>query len=121
MTSKDTLKQLKAMGTAQNRKVYGRHGIKGDVCGVSYTNLKKLAKEIKVDHGLAQELWESGNFDARVLATMVADPSSVTRGMADAWARDLDNYGITDAFSGLVAKSPHGRTRMEKWSKSKAA
>ncbi len=27
MTAKDVLKQLKAMGTAQNRKVYGRHGV----------------------------------------------------------------------------------------------
>ena len=119
MTSKNTLKQLKAMGTAQNRKVYGRHGIRGDLYGVSYANLKKLAKEIKIDQALAGELWASGNFDARVLATMVADPSSITKGAADAWARDLDNYAIVDAFSGLIAKSPHCQTKMEKWGRSK--
>ncbi len=119
MTCKDALKQLKAMGTVQNRKVYGRHGMKGDLYGVSYANLKKVAREIKVDHALARQLWETGNCDARTLATMVADPSSITKSLADAWARDLDNYGIADAFSSLVARSPHCQTRMEKWSTSK--
>ena len=62
MTCKDTLKQLKAMGTAQDRKVYSRHGMKGDLYGVSYANLKKVAREIKVDHALARQLWETGNW-----------------------------------------------------------
>ncbi len=35
MTSKETLKQLKEMGTAQNRKIYARHGVGSTMYGVN--------------------------------------------------------------------------------------
>jgi hypothetical protein len=34
--------QLKLMGTAQNRKVYARHGVTRDMYGVSFAHLGKL-------------------------------------------------------------------------------
>ena len=77
MNVKQALAKLKALGTAQNRKVYARHGVTREAFGVSYANLGKLVREIKVDHELALGLWKSGNHDARVLATMVADPEEV--------------------------------------------
>lgn len=119
MNRQDAMKKLESMGTAQNRKVYTRHGVGEKQFGVSFGNLRKLAKEIKVDHGLARELWKTGNHDARVLATMVADPAKLTATEMDAWARDLDNYVVSDAFAGLVARSPHARKKAEKWGKHK--
>ena len=117
MNKTETLKELKAAGTAQNRKVYGRHGVSGPMFGVSYAHLEKLRKRIKVDHELATKLWESGNHDARVLATMVADPDAVTARQLDAWVKQLDNYVVTDAFSKLVARSPLAAARMKAWTK----
>jgi hypothetical protein len=35
------MKELKASGTAQNRKVYRRHGVVGEMFGVSYAALGK--------------------------------------------------------------------------------
>ena len=119
MNAKQVLGKLKAMGTAQNRKVYGRHGVTGPMFGVSYANLGKLAKQLKTDHALAVELWDSGNHDARVLATKIADPSALTAGRIEAWKRDLDNYVLTDALAGLVAHSPHAKKKMEQWTKAK--
>jgi 3-methyladenine DNA glycosylase AlkD len=40
--------------------------------GVKFGDMAKLVREIKQDHGLALELWDTGNHDARVLATMTA-------------------------------------------------
>ena len=57
MNKTEVMKQLKAMGTAQNRKVYARHGFDGDVFGVSYANLGALKRKIKVDQKLADALW----------------------------------------------------------------
>jgi len=68
------------MGTAQNRKVYARHGVGEDMYGVSYSNLGKLRKSIKRHHALAEQLWATGNHDARVLATMIADPAEMKSG-----------------------------------------
>jgi len=119
MNVRDVLKELRAAGTAQNRKVYSRHGVDREMFGVSFANLKKLKKRIKVDHELAEQLWTTGNHDARILATMVADPSAVTKQQLERWARELDNYVITDALSAFVSQSPHACDRMEKWAKSK--
>jgi 3-methyladenine DNA glycosylase AlkD len=119
MKYRDTMAALRKAGTAQNRKVYARHGVDGDMFGVSLAELKKLKKAIKVDHKLAVKLWASGNHDARVLATMVADPDEFDGKTLESWAKDLDNYMITDAFSGLAARTAAARRKMTKWTKSK--
>lgn len=119
MTQREVLKALKAMGTAQNRKVYARHGFDKNVYGVSYANLTKLKKKIKRDHELATSLWESGYDEARVLATMIADPSQLKSSELEAWSKDLTNYGVMDAFAALVKQSPHAQKKMEKWTKSR--
>lgn len=111
----EVLQELERAGTAQNRKVYARHGIGTGMFGVSFANLRALAKRIHVDPALAAQLWESGNHDARVLATMVADPAAATAALVDRWARDLDNYVLTDAFADFVEKTPHAVSRAEKW------
>jgi len=119
MTQKEVHKQLEEFGTAQNRKVYKRHGVTENLFGVSYANLGKLTKKIKIDHKLAQELWDTRNHDARILATMIADPSQVTDQLLETWVKDLTNYVLTDAFSGLVSKTRFAQKKMEKWTKAK--
>jgi len=116
---REVLKELKALGTAQNRKVYARHGIGTEMYGVSYANLTKLKKKIKCDHDLALSLWASGNFDARVLATMITDQSRLKSTELETWSKDLTNYGLMDAFAALVKQTPHVQKKMEKWTKSK--
>ena len=119
MTDKEILKELKALGTAQNRKIYKRHGVGEKLYGVSYANLNKLRKKIKIDHELAQKLWTTGNHDAQILATMIADPALMNNRLLEAWAKDLSNYVLTDAFAGIVSQTSFARKKMEKWSKSK--
>ena len=74
MNLTETMRALEAAGTAQNRKIYARHGVGGEMFGVSYADLGKLERKIRVDQELAEELWATGNHDARVLATKIADP-----------------------------------------------
>jgi 3-methyladenine DNA glycosylase AlkD len=73
--------------------------------------LKALKKTIKTDQPLAESLWATGNHDARILATMIADPKAIPRGVLESWSRDLDN----DVLAGAVAGSPHARELMETW------
>jgi 3-methyladenine DNA glycosylase AlkD len=115
MNKAEVMQQLETMGTEQNRKVYARHGVKGEQFGVSFADLGKLKKRIGVDHDLAGELWETGNHDARVLAAMIADPARMKSEDLDAWAKDLENYILTEAFSKLAGSTPDAGTRMEKW------
>ena len=119
MSYQTVMAELRAAGTAQNRKIYGRHGVQQAMFGVSYANLGRLRKKIKTDHALARQLWASGNHDARVLATMIADPAQCDNRLADAWVKQLANAVITDAFSGLVAQSKLARQKAATWCRSK--
>lgn len=98
--------ELEQLGTAQNRKIYTRHGVGPQQFGVSVANIKALKKRIKRDHALAQALWSTGNHDARVLATHIADPAQATREQLMAWAHDLDNYVVTDALTVYIRQTP---------------
>ena len=113
------MKALESLGTAQNRKVYARHSVGEKMFGVSFANLGKLQKQINVNHELVGQLWASGNHDAQVLATMVADPQALTDKQAEAWLKGFDNYTLSEMFGGLVAKSPLALKKAEKWHKSK--
>jgi 3-methyladenine DNA glycosylase AlkD len=119
MQKAEAMKSLETMGTAQNCKVYARHGVQGPMFGVSFANLNLLKKRIKTDHELALALWETGNHDARVLATMIADPARIDGKTLDAWARALGNYVLTDAFSTLAAQSPAVKPKLAKWTRAK--
>ena len=105
VASKETLAELEKLGTAQNRKIYPRHGVKGALFGVSYANLGKLAKRLRTDHQLAAELWASGNHDARVLATMVDDPHRVSAQTLGQRLGEVDNYVLADALASLVGRT----------------
>ena len=120
MTRTQVMKELKAAGTAQNRKVYRRHGIREPLFGVSYAALGKLKKKIKVDQPLAEQLWATGNHDARALATLIADPEKISARTLDAWAKEVDNPGLAAALSNVAAASKSAKTRMEKWTTSRA-
>jgi 3-methyladenine DNA glycosylase AlkD len=111
------LDELKTLGTEQNRKIYRRHGVRDELYGVSYADLKKLVKKVKVDHTLARKLWASGVHDARLLATMVADPKQADDALLEAWAHDLSDYTTADALSGYAGRTPFVRAKAEQWTR----
>jgi 3-methyladenine DNA glycosylase AlkD len=115
MNLNSALRELKRRGTAQNRKVYRRHGVGENMYGVSFADLRQLAKQIKADQALAVQLWATGNHDARILAALIADPTQFDAKTLDAWSKDLENYVITDQFVGLVARTRYWQKKAEKW------
>lgn len=119
MNAKETMATLKKMGTAQNVKVYRRHGAGNKLYGVSFADLNKLKKQIKTDHQLARQLWASGNTDARTLAIMVADPGQMTASEMDDWLSDISYYLLADLLGGLVAQSDLANRKLNKWAASK--
>jgi len=118
MTYKDLMQELKSFGTEQTRKTLKRHGVQDELYGVSYAHFGALKKKIKVDHELAQQLWKSGVHDARILATMIADPAQGSP-VVDDWAKDVSSYVITDALATFAAQNSPDPKKIEKWMKSK--
>lgn len=115
MNSQQILDELKALGSEQFRKTFIRHGASENCYGVSTAEMKKIVKQIKVDHELAKALWASGNHDARILATQIADPKKADSDLLETWARDLQDYPVTDALGSFVTRTPIAREKMERW------
>ena len=119
MTKTEVMRELRANGSAQTRKTYRRHGLKGDMFGVSYAVLGKMKRKIKSDQKLAEQLWATGNCDARALATMIAAPAETTAATLESWARDLEDRGLAAALSNVAAEAPSAKKLMEKWTSAK--
>ena len=114
-TLADVMAELRAAGKEQTVKTYRRHGVQGDCFGVTYADLGKLKKRLKSDHPLARDLWRTGNHDARVLATMVADPAHATSDDVEAWVRDVDCYVLTSPVARIAASLPDAPARAARW------
>lgn len=107
---------LAASGSEQTRTTYLRHGASEPLFGVKFGDLRPLARRIGPDQALADQLWASGNADARLLACMVADPTSVSEDGLDAWLENIDSYFLVDTFvSSLASRVPGRRERAERW------
>jgi 3-methyladenine DNA glycosylase AlkD len=119
MNCRALLKELESLGSAQTRKTYCRHGVNTPQFGVSYKSFGILKKRLKTNHPLALELWATGNHDARVLATMIADATALTAAQAESMVKDVSNSPITDALAGLVGRSRVAKQKAEKWMRSK--
>ena len=84
--------------------------------GVSVGDLRAYAKTVGRDHDLALGLWDTGWYEARMLATLVDDPGRVTQAQMDRWCRDFDNWAICDtACFHLFDKTPHAYAKVPKW------
>ncbi len=96
-----------------------RFGItpRGEHFGIRAPVLREVARRHRRDHALAQALWRTGVHEARVIATLVDDPRHVTRRQMEAWARDCDNWGVTDACCGvLFDRTPFAIEKAHAWS-----
>jgi 3-methyladenine DNA glycosylase AlkD len=92
------LAALHASASAKTLAEMGpRYGVvTNKAMGVPMAKMQAIAKPLHPDHALAQALWETGWYEARMVACMVDDPAQVTRAQMDAWRADFDNWGIAD-------------------------
>ena len=113
----ETLAWLERNGTRKNRDGMARYGIVAPKAfGVSVAALRDRAKRFGKDHDLALALWETGWYEARMLAAFVDEPSRVTPAQMDRWARDFDNWAVCDhACFHLFDRTPHAFSRIHKW------
>ncbi|HTH81552.1 MAG TPA: DNA alkylation repair protein [Mucilaginibacter sp.] len=109
MTTEQVIEQLKQKADERYHTGMMRFGIKTDkALGVKVPELRKMAKAIKKDHELALQLWDTGIHEARILATMIADPAQVTAAQIDAWVNDFDSWDVCDQACGnLFDRTPY--------------
>ena len=117
---RDSLEWLERHGSKAYREaMLTRYGITAPKAyGVKVGMIQQLAKRLGRDHDLAEALWKTGWYEARMLSSYVDDPALVTAGQMDRWARDFDNWGICDTVCFvLFDKTPHAWRKVDQWSK----
>ena len=110
--------ELKRLGTKKTRDGMARYGLPSDKAfGVPVGTMQKLAKRLGRSHELALALWETGWFEARMLAAFVDEPECVTPAQMDRWCKDFDNWGICDTVCfHLFDRTPHAFRKVDQWS-----
>jgi len=110
---------LKGMGSESTREGMARYAIPSDKAfGVPVGALRAFAKRLGPSHALAASLWESGWYEARMLACFVDEPALVTPAQMDRWCLDFDNWAICDtACFHLFDRTPHAFGRIAAWSR----
>ena len=87
--------------------------------GVSLPQLRKVAKQIKKDHQLALDLWDTGIHECRVMASLVDDPKLVTPQQMDKWVADFYSWDVCDQVCGnLFDRTPFAFEKALEYSKS---
>ena len=88
---------LNSLSNPKSIEGMARYGINPEkTLGVSIPALRKMAKDIGKSHALAQQLWDTGFHEARILAGMIDEPDKVDDSQMEQWVRDFDSWGVCD-------------------------
>jgi 3-methyladenine DNA glycosylase AlkD len=101
----EVLDELAALEDPKVRAVNERHG---DDHGVNLTQLRGVAKRLRVQQPLARELWATGETPARLVAILISRPKDYTAAELDDMLREARIPKVHDwLVNYLVKKSPH--------------
>lgn len=108
---------LRSHATKATLDGMARYGLPStNAFGVPVGKIQLVAKELGRDHELAEGLWQTGHYEARMLAAFVDDPTLVTPAQMDRWCRDFDNWGICDTVCfHLFDRTPHAFKKIVQW------
>jgi 3-methyladenine DNA glycosylase AlkD len=115
MTLNETLAKLK---TLRNETVFTHNKKYGaadnDQFGVKMGDIRTLAKGIKTDQKLALELWNTGNIEARLLATLIIKPKALSLTEIDSMVKSINFAQVADWFSSYIVKEHPDKESLRK-------
>ena len=120
MTVNEILARLQTLGNDARRAHNTRAGAPDNQFGVMLGDIRTLAKTIKSDHELALNLWDTGNVEAQLLATLIIKPRSLSADELDKLTRSTTCAQVADWLNAyVVAEHPEKETLRQKWMKAK--
>ncbi|MDR3692238.1 MAG: DNA alkylation repair protein [Fimbriimonas sp.] len=116
MTYDDVMARLEALGDPKVRKLNARNGAGENQFGVKLGEIRTLGKEIKANPELAAQLWNSGNQDAMLLATLLMKPALLSLADLDRMVGGVTSPQVADWLATQVVKlHPEKEARRETW------
>ncbi len=87
----------------------------GNILGIKTPKLRELARSIGTDHELAIKLWNSNIYEARLLASYIAEPGKMNDKQAEKWVRETDSWAICDSLCIVFARTEGSYERAKRW------
>jgi len=117
MTSEQILVKLKELSTEETLKSMARSGINtAKASGVTMVSIREIAKEIGTNHELALSLWKTDNHEARILATIIADPALADDQLLEDWVLSINSWDLCDQFcNNLVIQTDFAPLKIVDW------
>lgn len=117
MHTKQVIALLEAEASEENRAGMARYGINTErAYGVSVKRLREIAKSIGRNHEVAEELWDTGMLEARILASLVDEPAKVTPEGMEEKVRGFDSWALCDGYcNNLFRKTPFAHAKVGEW------
>ena len=116
MNVEAVMEQLESLGKERTKKIYLSNGAREPIFGVATGAMKPLAKQIKINHLLAEQLYATGNYDAMYFAGIIADPVHMTAEDFNRWVDNAYFYMLSDYVVAVtLAESPIAQQIADAW------
>src|SRR5690554_4113045 len=110
------MQELEALGKERTKKMYLSNGAHEPLFGVATGAMKPMAKKIKINQPLAEELYATGNYDAMYFAGVIADPKAMTEPDFDRWMDGAYFYMLSDYVVAVtLSESDIAQEVADKW------
>lgn len=116
MNAELVMQELEALGKERTKKMYMSNGAHEPLFGVATGAMKPIAKKIKIDQALAEELYATGNYDAMYFAGIIADPKAMTVEDFNRWMEAAYFYMLSDYVVAVtLAEAPIAQEVADAW------
>lgn len=117
LTVEEVMADLQAQTSPAGVEGMARFGSRpANALGLSMTFLRQKARAVGRNHALVLELWATGVHEARILASMLADPKQTTPELMEAWVNEFDSWDVCDQVcANLFHKTPYAYPKAVEW------
>jgi 3-methyladenine DNA glycosylase AlkD len=116
MDVETVMQELEALGKERTKKIYISNGAHEPLFGVATGAMKSIAKKIKINQHLAEELYNTGNYDAMYLAGIIADPKAMSESDFNYWMDGAYFYMLSDYVVAVtLSESNIAQDVADKW------
>jgi 3-methyladenine DNA glycosylase AlkD len=116
MMLEETLELLQRHGQPKVRELNIKHGAPENQFGVKLGDIRAIARTIKTDHDLGLKLWQCGNLDAMLLATLLLRPKLLSDDELEGMVASVDYAWLADwLMTNVVKQHPDKETLRLRW------
>ncbi|MET3317504.1 UNVERIFIED_ORG: 3-methyladenine DNA glycosylase AlkD [Peribacillus simplex] len=110
------MQELEVLGKERTKKIYESNGAHEPLFGVATGAMKPIAKKIKKNQPLAEQLYATGNYDAMYFAGIIADPKTMAEADFERWMDTAYFYMLSDYVVAVtLAETDIAQDVADKW------